>query len=185
MMFLTPEQKIQIQESVDRFYAKAVKLLKADPNAKQIKVTYNVRGRVGGKASIQKRAVLVNEQLAYENFDDYLINTIGHEVAHIVAYQLCGLRIKPHGYEWKGVMRILGLDPVRCHNYNTARSKRGGLGSYIYKCKCSKRTYRYYEKQHNEMQFREHLPTCWHCNAKTAFHAFESVNVCFLMREKK
>ncbi len=181
-MFLTSEQKSQIRESVDRFYAKAVKLLKADPNAKQIKITYDVRGIVGGKASIQKRAVMVNEQLAYENFDDYLINTIGHEVAHIVAYQLCGLRIKPHGKEWRGVMTVLGLDPVRCHEYDTTRTARRRPRNYIYKCNCS--IHRITESRHKQNKNGRFM-ICRICGFKAAFYAFESVNVCFLMKEKK
>jgi len=47
-----------------------------------------------------------------------------HEVAHIIAHERygrgVGKRIKPHGNEWKRVMREMGLDPDRCHEVPTA-----------------------------------------------------------------
>ena len=62
-----------------------------------------------------------------------------HEVAHIVAHERygrgIGKQIKPHGYEWKRVMREMGLNPDRCHNVPTegVTNKKAKFKTY---CKC-------------------------------------------------
>ena len=69
------------------------------------------------------------------NEEEYLKNTIGHEYAHLVAFTYFGwkaVRGKPHGRHWKAVMRSLGLNPKRCHSYDTkpARKRR----EFLYNC---------------------------------------------------
>lgn len=49
--------------------------------------------------------------------------TIGHEVAHIWANTMHDCCVG-HGSQWKSVMRRIGLEPSRCHQYESAVTKR-------------------------------------------------------------
>lgn len=57
------------------------------------------------------------------NFDAELRETVLHEAAHIIAikkYTNLGIRIKPHGREWRTVCLALGGKPERCHDMKLA-----------------------------------------------------------------
>jgi SprT protein len=55
--------------------------------------------------------------------------TLPHEVAHLMANQLYGVKISPHGQEWKSVMvDVFGLQPGRCQQIDTSTpSAQAGL----------------------------------------------------------
>jgi SprT protein len=100
-------------------------------------VTFDLRGTVGGKADIRNNYVKVNQTLCAENFDHYIKQTIGHEVAHLIAHALYPLkRIKPHGYEWQSVMRAFGLPADRCHSYDVSTARARTTTQYAYSCNC-------------------------------------------------
>jgi predicted SprT family Zn-dependent metalloprotease len=40
-----------------------------------------------------------------------LVEVLCHEVAHVAAYELHGQRCRPHGREWKALMRTAGFEP--------------------------------------------------------------------------
>jgi len=71
---------------------------------------------------------------------------VPHEVAHVVTTVSCG-RVRPHGPEWRAVMRWLGFEePQRCHRFETP----GGTRSqrrWTYRCDC--REHRPWTTRHN------------------------------------
>lgn len=109
-------------------------------------ISFKLKGRTAGTArSIGKLAeVRYNPVLLQENKNDFLKRTVPHEVAHIVVAEKYRYRAKPHGWEWKKVMRDFGLEPSRCHSYDTtnARVRTRGRMSREYEYKCSCRTYK-------------------------------------------
>lgn len=56
-----------------------------------------------------KHIITVNSNLNSYRF----LMTLVHEIAHLVAYQKYGGRIKPHGLEWKGTFQLLMLPFLR------------------------------------------------------------------------
>ena len=54
---------------------------------------------------------------------DFVKRTVGHEIAHHIAHEVHGCNIKPHGREWKEVMRVFGQEASRCHEYKTVQNK--------------------------------------------------------------
>ena len=72
-------------------------------------------------------------------------NTLLHETAHAIVHERYGLRgafgkIKPHGPEWKAVMRDLGLEPKRCGTSKILdgakkATRRSAPANHIYTCK--------------------------------------------------
>lgn len=105
-------------------------------------VDYSLRGRCAGQAFIDRNGLpglRINQKLLEDNLDDFLKQTIPHEVAHLaVQWQTFKTRqrVKPHGQEWQSVMRdCFGLEPTRCHSYQTTPA-RVVARSFLYRCQC-------------------------------------------------
>lgn len=94
------------------------------------KIEWTVIGTTAGRAWLNQWRIQLNEQLCKENVEDFINSTVPHEVAHLVAYKVFG--DDGHGKGWKSVMRALGLDPERCHDYDThnVEGKRGRESMY-------------------------------------------------------
>jgi SprT protein len=85
-------------------------------------VDFNVRGTCGGKAWWSQNRVSYNLGIAAENLTHFKHDTVGHEVAHVIAGRLYGQGCG-HGPLWKHLMKRMGLKPERCHNYDTTNHK--------------------------------------------------------------
>ena len=97
------------------------------------KFTYDLRGKVGGRAFINQNRIAINKQAIEKYTDEYIKQTIGHEFAHIVQYNTFSYNIKPHGQEWAAIMRSFGLPAKRCHSYELKSARK----EYQYSCsKC-------------------------------------------------
>ena len=81
------------------------------------RIEWVICGSTAGRAWLGQWRIQLNEQLCKENIEDFINDTIPHEVAHLVAYKVFG--DDGHGDGWRSVMRALGLNPTRCHEYNT------------------------------------------------------------------
>ncbi len=137
-MRLTQDQISAVQQSVRNYIEKAsVRYNKQFPIPV---VRFDLRGRTGGQALIRENVVRVNSVLLAENFERYVKQTIGHEVAHLIAHAQFGAgvgrRIKPHGYEWQSVMHVFGLPADRCHQYDTSNARIRQTRKYAYSCNC-------------------------------------------------
>jgi SprT protein len=79
--------------------------------------------------------VFLNWPLFKANTEDYLNQTIPHEVAHLFQRVLAPNE-RSHGPIWQRLMRKIGLQPRRCHSYDTTISAR--YESFTYICTCTK-----------------------------------------------
>lgn len=116
-------------------------------------IRFDLTGKAAGMALFPRRGTPViryNALLLAENRDDFLKRTVPHEVAHIVARQLFGNRIKPHGGEWRQVMALFGAEASRCHDYDVSRASRRTLKRYPYRCAC--RTHQLSSIRHNRVK---------------------------------
>ena len=101
---------------------------------KRPNVSLTLRGQSAGMAHLQENKLRFNPQLYRNNTEDFLRQTVAHEVAHLVAHQMFGSRIQPHGEEWQLIMRgVYELPPHRCHSYEVERRK---VNRFIYRCSC-------------------------------------------------
>ena len=95
-----------------------------------VRIRFDLRGRTAGQACWKREGgglshsplKLSNLQLRYNvqflhtDFDDMLNNTVDHEIAHLVDVTR---RVKSdHSYIWARIMREMGADPSRCHDYD-------------------------------------------------------------------
>jgi SprT protein len=109
-------------------------------------VSFKLRGQKAGVAHLHENLLRFNLQLYRENQEDFLRQTVAHEVAHLVAHQLFGDRIQAHGEEWQLIMRgVYELPPNRCHNYAVQRR---AVTRYIYRCPCPQGDFPFTAQRH-------------------------------------
>jgi predicted SprT family Zn-dependent metalloprotease len=84
-----------------------------------------------GKAYYNLNMIKLNKTLFLENKDKFN-QTIGHEIAHLLNYEIYGHT--GHNGSWKAIMILLGLKPNRCHEYKVEKRRHKPKG-YAY-CHC-------------------------------------------------
>lgn len=137
-------------------------------------VNLNLRGTTAGMALRRsfEWEIRYNKQLFEENKDKFSKRTVPHEVAHVVANQLAGGRIKPHGPWWKNVMRSFGCEESRCHSYDVSnvKQKRSSVArQYSYSCNC--RTMMFTSIRHKRSQeYGGGFYRCNHCGTSMKYN---------------
>jgi SprT protein len=127
-------------------------------------VAYDVRGVVAGYASHSAWLIRLNPDLLVANLEDFLIRTVPHELAHLACHRIYPeayerdvsamfsartgrmkfrrAKREVHGPRWKEIMRVLGADPKRTHNYDVSSTRRSRKARYQYKCsRCGEMLY--------------------------------------------
>ena len=96
------------------------------------KVFFNLKGTTAGYAYYGEHKICFQPTLMFHNADEFLQQTVGHEVGHLAAFRKYGPRIKPHGKEWTAVMWGMHLPAKRCHNYevNGVETRLGKLSNH-------------------------------------------------------
>ena len=150
---LTPELKARVDARIRECLDIATAIW-PDHAAKfqdAVTVRYDVKNHVGGWAITggpDDWTIRLNPVLCFENVEHFIVQTVGHEAAHLITGVVFGRtkqvedpktgklvtkKIRGHGAEWRSVMVKLGLKPDRCHTYDCssieikkkARAKRG------------------------------------------------------------
>jgi SprT protein len=120
------------------------------------------RSTVAGKAYMTRWSVWINIPV-HQAKPEMLEDTVAHEVAHLIAYEVHGRAGTGHGAGWQSTMRKLGRTPSRTFN-GTAEQRLAGknMTRHIYRCDCG------YElnvsaKRHNSIR---RGATVWHTGHK-------------------
>jgi len=97
-----------------------------------IPIECDIKGKTAGYYCFKngKSWLRFNPTLYTENKDSF-DNVVVHEVAHYIVHMVYPTA-KPHGKEWKHVMRVLGKEPERCHAYKVIST----MKTFKYKCNC-------------------------------------------------
>jgi len=110
-------------------------------------VSLELRGQKAGVAHLHENKLRFNRELYQRNTEDFLQQTVPHEVAHLVAHHMFGDRIAPHGQEWQLIMRgVYELPPLRCHSYEV---KRRQVLRYLYRCPCPSSEFAFTPQRHS------------------------------------
>jgi len=81
-------------------------------------INFKLKGEFAGRAYGERWLIKYNYLLLKLNFQDFIDNTIPHEVAHLVEYAMYGKT--GHKETWKNIMKDLGVKEItRCHTYKT------------------------------------------------------------------
>lgn len=98
-------------------------------------ILINLRGSSAGVAELQINRLRFNPILYSDNKTEFLHQVIPHEVAHLIAWQVYGATIKPHGQEWQQIMQeVFNCPPLIKHKFCI---KRAAKQYYIYSCACT------------------------------------------------
>lgn len=108
----------------------------------EVEVAFDLRGMAAGQAHASGGAaprIRLNRVLLRENGEAFLAQTVPHEVAHVAVFYLPGRRrpARPHGAEWRRLMRHFGVPPERTHAFDVARARTRRLRTFRYACACS------------------------------------------------
>lgn len=131
------ELHLKAKASLAWFYERAVNLY--GPVIKPPILSYNLRGTCAGLAVYLSNEVRLNPVLFRENPEFFLSETIPHELAHLLAFKVYGHKIKPHGAEWKSIMRSLGVAPKTTHSLDLSSVQRK-RPTVSYRCACDQTT---------------------------------------------
>ena len=134
----------QINSRVEFCYQQAEAFFKR--SFKRPVVSLKLRGQKAGVAHLHENLLRFNAQLYQENREHFLRQTVAHEVAHLVAHQLFGDTIAPHGEEWQLIMRgLYELPADRCHSYEIKRRR---VTRFIYRCPCPDSNFPFTAQRH-------------------------------------
>ena len=98
------------------------------------RLRFDLRGRCAGQAFAQQWMIRLNGELLRRYREDFVRDTVPHELAHLVAYARHGAAIRPHGPQWRELMRLLGRPPEVCHQYEVRPARQ--IRRYDYRCSC-------------------------------------------------
>lgn len=102
-------------------------------------IRFDLRGRSAGQARLAQRrkqadVIRINSQLLATHSQEMIEVTVPHEVAHVAIYRRYGRHVRPHGPEWKALMRAFGVCAETCHALPTTPARR--LKRFRYVCGC-------------------------------------------------
>ena len=115
-------------------------------------ILFNLTGKAAGLVIFQKNSrckVRYNRSLLERYGHLFIEQTVPHEVAHLIARARHGPGIKPHGNEWKAVMKFFRVAPDRCHGFDTSHAATRTMRYFNYRCGC--RAHRISAIRHNRI----------------------------------
>ncbi|MFT7186205.1 MAG: SprT protein [Pseudohongiellaceae bacterium] len=157
-------------------------LLKAEQQFRQSfdyqSIEINIRGRAAGqiKYTYSSKAYFKNlndhQNLPVLRFNPYLLakyketfidQVVPHECAHLVAYALFGMKIKPHGSEWKAIMvNLYQQSPDVTHRFEIARK---AIRLFDYGCGCLDINHQLTVIRHNKIVKQKAVYLCKNCRS--------------------
>lgn len=106
----------------------------------KIPVLFDLKGRAAGMYRVRgsERVIRYNPYIFHRYFDDNLSVTIPHEVAHYIIDMIHGIgNVRPHGTEWRALMRCFGADSSRTCSYDMDGLPMKQQRRFTYRCGCA------------------------------------------------
>ena len=165
---IDPDQRQQVREATAEAIERASDLY--GRRFAPVRVCFDLRGTSAGMYRVRRgdRCIRYNPWIFARYFDDSLIVTVPHEVAHYVTDCLHGLsRVRPHGPEWRGVMRALGAPPRVTGCYDLSGLPLRRQRRFDYRCEC--RRHQLSAARHNRVQRGEVAYHCRECRTAIVY----------------
>lgn len=159
-----PQQNRVIKETEDRVRQAAHHFGRSFA---QVPVVFDLKGKAAGMYRVQNGEHLIryNPYIFARYFDDNLSQTVPHEVAHYIADMIYGFRnIRPHGPEWKDIMRLFGAEPRASCSYDLAGLPLRNYTVYNYRCQCQQHALT--SIRHNRIQRNQTRYYCKQCGSR-------------------
>lgn len=132
----TPSAPLPTRKLLSRLAARCLSAWRAEELIPRVRIVYNPRLTTTlGRANLDDPRVELNPRLLAEHPAE-LIPTLAHELAHLVVHQRHGKSTKPHGAEFRLLLRRLGL-PDEARHHLPVRHLRRKRTRYMYLHRCS------------------------------------------------
>jgi SprT protein len=161
---LSDEQIKAIQQRTQYFIDQANQIFNLD--LEPIELRFDVSGAAWGYyvREPKKRYIRYNPSLFSLQFAEGLAVTVAHEVAHyVVDIAYPRLKLKPHGKEWKNIMRAFGIaEPKATHCTDVSAIAVRRQRRYHYQCACGETSLS--ATRHNRILHQGMSYRCRECN---------------------
>ncbi|KZZ57245.1 hypothetical protein A3762_07625 [Oleiphilus sp. HI0125] len=141
-------------------------------------VKFDLRGKAAGQFRIRKaqsralsrkqsliKEIRFNQELLSLYGQQFIDETVGHEVAHFIVHEVVERRVRPHGREWQSVMiDVLKKAPEVTHQYEVKPART--IKRYRYHCACPNKSHELTSIRHNRVRRENAKYVCRIC--KTA-----------------
>ena len=130
-------------------------------------VRLDLRGRAAGQWRLinGEEILRFNAEAFRVDWQAHFPATVAHEVAHSIVYRRFGVKtVRPHGPEWRDVMKTLGFPPDVTHR-TPLTGRRSRL--YLYRCACQE--HRLGPRRHSLLQKGSHRYRCSRCGTPLNF----------------
>jgi SprT protein len=136
----------------------------------QVAVLYDLHGTSAGMYCVRdgERWIRYNPWIFARHFEENLRDTVAHEVAHYVVDRLFGRRgIKPHGRQWRAIMRDFGVEASVRHDWDIHGLPLRRQRRFSYRCACTEHLLT--TVRHNRILSGRVSYHCRHCGANLRF----------------
>ncbi|MCW8936178.1 MAG: SprT-like domain-containing protein [Gammaproteobacteria bacterium] len=161
--FLLNQSQIkQVEEKTSHYIELANQQLQL--NLSNIQIDFDLKGRTSGMFVVSRELIRIryNQMIFSKYFEDTLINTVAHEVAHYVVHSIWGIKkVKPHGKEWQQVMALFGVKPDVTSNYDVTDLPLRRQKQFKYTCDCM--IHQLSTTRHNKVQKKKVIYKCRKC----------------------
>lgn len=143
------------------------------------KILFEKRGTVAAVANSDNWYININPVLLNENTDDFIENTVPHEVAHLACDKIYPEQRHSrnlHGPQWKEMMGILGAKVETFHTYDVTNSREPRTNtSYRYACTKCRKTFDVGVRRHTQLIVNP--ASFWHtaCGEGTALRFVDTI----------
>ena len=165
---LDEQQREQVRRATADCLLQASQMFQFSPAS--VAVTFDLSGSAAGMYRVcrGKRVIRYNPYIFAKYFENNLAVTVPHEVAHYVTDRLYGLRnIRPHGGDWKAVLRSLGAEPLVTARYDMTGVPVRRQRRFNYRCECG--THWLSTCRHNRIQRGQSSYLCRRCGSAIVF----------------
>ncbi|MBE0497387.1 MAG: SprT-like domain-containing protein, partial [Campylobacterales bacterium] len=121
-----------------------------------------------GQCRQEKRGhyrIRLHRELCEHYGQTYLEDVIPHELAHALVMERFGRKAKPHGIQWKSMLRHLEgrtISSKERPRYPLLKAKSRRISRYMYRCPCQK-LHALSAIRHNRIVRKTHVYACLTC----------------------
>lgn len=128
-----------VEAAVHEYYQKARQLWNLQ-NWQKPKIIFARTGTDLGRATFTTNTLDFNLVLYRRNPEHFLREVVGHEISHLISFQLHGTEIYKdyHGPEWLNIMVNLKLEPKERYGGYSVSDLRKSEFEFEYGCSCQK-----------------------------------------------
>ncbi len=133
-------------------------------------VNFDLTGRAAGMYRVRdgQPEIRYNPYLFAKYFADNMATTVPHEVAHYAVDRIHGGRkVRPHGPEWRALMRDLGVEPLVTTRFDLAGIPVRRQRRHAYSCAC--RRHELTTRRHNLIRRQARRYFCRVCRDELAY----------------